>query len=101
VQVPSHTEHSQHDADPGFQEFNRLADAFQPEDPERLADQPTTTGSADVSEFRLYILMQRSASSFVISNPVRGRWLGTGTCTLGGPDRRLCACQWAVEFMWW
>ena len=26
-------EHSQHDADPGFQVFNRLADAFQPEDP--------------------------------------------------------------------
>ena len=33
VEVPSHAEHSQHDADPGFQEFNRLADAFQPEDP--------------------------------------------------------------------
>jgi len=30
---PSHAEHSQHDADPGFQEFSRLADAFQPEDP--------------------------------------------------------------------
>ena len=28
VEVPSHAEHSQHDADPGFQEFNRLADAF-------------------------------------------------------------------------
>jgi predicted PhzF superfamily epimerase YddE/YHI9 len=26
-------EHSEHDADPGFQEFNRLADAFQPEHP--------------------------------------------------------------------
>jgi hypothetical protein len=33
VEVPSHAEHSEHDADPGFQEFNRLADAFQPEDP--------------------------------------------------------------------
>jgi hypothetical protein len=33
VEVPSHAEHSQHDADPGFQEFNRLADAFQPENP--------------------------------------------------------------------
>jgi hypothetical protein len=33
VEVPSHAEHSQHDADAGFQEFNRLADAFQPEDP--------------------------------------------------------------------
>ena len=33
VEVPSHAQHSQHDADPGFQEFNRLADAFQPEAP--------------------------------------------------------------------
>jgi hypothetical protein len=33
VEVPSHAEHSQHDADPGFQEFNRLADLLQPEDP--------------------------------------------------------------------
>jgi hypothetical protein len=33
VEVPGHAEHSQHDADPGFQEFNRLADAFQPEGP--------------------------------------------------------------------
>jgi hypothetical protein len=33
VEVPSHAEHSAHDADPGFQEFNRLADAFQPEQP--------------------------------------------------------------------
>jgi hypothetical protein len=33
VEVPSHAQHSEHDADPGFQEFNRLADAFQPEDP--------------------------------------------------------------------
>ena len=29
VEVPSHAQHSQHDADSGFQEFNRLADAFQ------------------------------------------------------------------------
>jgi len=33
VEVPGHAEHSAHDADPGFQEFNRLADAFQPEHP--------------------------------------------------------------------
>jgi hypothetical protein len=35
--------------------------------------------NADVSEFRLRILMQRSASSFAISNTVRGTWLSTGT----------------------
>lgn len=33
VEVPDHSAHSAHDADPGFQEFNRLADAFQPEEP--------------------------------------------------------------------
>ena len=33
VEVPSHVQHSEHDADPGFQEFNRLADLLQPEDP--------------------------------------------------------------------
>jgi hypothetical protein len=33
VEVPSHAEHSEHDADPGFQEFNRLADLLQPENP--------------------------------------------------------------------
>lgn len=33
VEVPSHEQHSQHDRDPGFQEFNRLADALQPEQP--------------------------------------------------------------------
>src|SRR5438270_11278309 len=33
VEVPSMAEHSEHDADPGFQEFDRLADAFQPEGP--------------------------------------------------------------------
>ena len=26
VEVPGHAAHSEHDADPGFQEFNRLAD---------------------------------------------------------------------------
>jgi hypothetical protein len=33
VEVPGHAAHSEHDADPGFQEFNRLADLLQPEDP--------------------------------------------------------------------
>jgi hypothetical protein len=33
VELPSHAEHSAHDADPGFQEFNRRADALQPEEP--------------------------------------------------------------------
>src|SRR5690348_11271477 len=33
VEVASHTAHSEHDADPGFQEFNRLADLLQPENP--------------------------------------------------------------------
>jgi hypothetical protein len=33
VEVPSHAAHSEHDADPRFQEFNRLADLLQPEDP--------------------------------------------------------------------
>ena len=33
VEVPSHAAHSEHDADPGFQEFNRLADLLQPEGP--------------------------------------------------------------------
>jgi len=33
VEVPSHAAHSEHDADPGFQEFNRLADLLQPENP--------------------------------------------------------------------
>ena len=33
VEVPDHAAHSEHDADPGFQEFNRLADLLQPEDP--------------------------------------------------------------------
>ena len=45
--------------------------------------------SADVSEFRHRILMQRPASPFVISNAVRGTWLGAGTPPSGGPDRRL------------
>jgi hypothetical protein len=38
-----------------------------------------TPADADVSEFRHRILMQRSASPFVISNAVRGTWLGAGT----------------------
>ncbi|HKA94703.1 MAG TPA: hypothetical protein VKD66_00435 [Streptosporangiaceae bacterium] len=33
VEVPDHAAHSEHDADPGFQEFNRQADLLQPEDP--------------------------------------------------------------------
>ena len=33
VEVPDHAAHSEHDADPGFLEFNRLADLLQPEDP--------------------------------------------------------------------
>jgi hypothetical protein len=33
VEVPSMAEHSEHDADPDFQEFDRLADQFQPEGP--------------------------------------------------------------------
>jgi len=33
VEVPGHAAHSEHDADPGFQEFNRLADLLQPEGP--------------------------------------------------------------------
>jgi hypothetical protein len=33
VELPSHAAHSEHDADPGFQEFNRLADLLQPEHP--------------------------------------------------------------------
>jgi hypothetical protein len=31
VAVPSHAAHSEHDAAPGFQEFNRLADLLQPD----------------------------------------------------------------------
>src|SRR5215813_13997660 len=33
VELPGHEQHSEHDGDPGFQEFNRLADLLQPEDP--------------------------------------------------------------------
>ena len=33
VEVPDHAAHSEHDADPGFQEFNRIADMLQPEGP--------------------------------------------------------------------
>ena len=40
---------------------------------------PLALMGADVSEFRLCILMQRSAFPFVISNVVRYTWLSTGT----------------------
>jgi len=33
VEVPSMAEHQEHDSDPDFQEFDRLADEFQPEGP--------------------------------------------------------------------
>jgi len=33
VEVPGHAAHSEHDADPGFREFDRLAGLLQPEDP--------------------------------------------------------------------
>ncbi len=33
VEVPSMAEHHEHDSDPDFQEFDRLADEFQPEGP--------------------------------------------------------------------
>src|SRR5882724_297747 len=33
--------------------------------------------------------MQRPASPFVISNAVRGTWLGAGTPPSGGPDRPI------------
>ena len=33
VEVPSMAEHHEHDQDPEFQEFDRLADQFQPESP--------------------------------------------------------------------
>jgi hypothetical protein len=33
VEVPGHAAHSEHDADPGFREFDRLADPLQPEPP--------------------------------------------------------------------
>ena len=51
------------------------------------------SGNADVSEFRHRILMQRPASPFVISNAVRGTWLGAGTPPSGGPDRRIRAAE--------
>lgn len=41
-----------------------------------LTDHPH---NADVSEFRHRILMQRPASPLVISNAVRGTWLGAVT----------------------
>jgi hypothetical protein len=33
VEVPSMAEHHEHDQDPEFQEFDQLADRFQPEGP--------------------------------------------------------------------
>jgi len=33
VEVPSMAEHLEHDSDPEFQEFDRMADEFQPEGP--------------------------------------------------------------------
>jgi hypothetical protein len=33
VEVPSMAEHSEHDADPEFHEYDRMADQFQPEQP--------------------------------------------------------------------
>ena len=48
-------------------------------------------GHADVSESRLCILMQRSASLFVISNAVSNTWPSTGIRPLRAPDRRLGA----------
>jgi hypothetical protein len=33
VEVPGMAEHAEHDADPDFQEFDRLAERFQPEGP--------------------------------------------------------------------
>jgi hypothetical protein len=33
VEVPSMAEHSEHDSDPGFQEFDREVERFQPEPP--------------------------------------------------------------------
>ena len=51
---------------------------------------------ADVSEFRHRILMQRPASPFMISNAVRGTWLGAGTPPSGGPDRFGAFFGWRV-----
>ena len=47
--------------------------------------------NADVSELRLHILMQGSASPFLISNAARGTCLTIGTRPLDGPDRRIFA----------
>jgi len=33
VEVSTHAAHSEHDADPGFKEFDKLADPLQPEPP--------------------------------------------------------------------
>ena len=56
---------------------------------------------ADVSEFRHRILVQRPASPFVISNAVRGTWLGTGTPMLvPSADRQLWAAVGADDQLW-
>jgi hypothetical protein len=44
-------------------------------------------GLHDGSEFRLRMLMQRSASPFAINSAVRDRWLRALISPLGGPDR--------------
>jgi hypothetical protein len=48
---------------------------------------PTPAQVADVSEFRLRMLMQRSASPFAINSAVRDRWLRALISPLGGPCR--------------
>jgi hypothetical protein len=47
---------------------------------------------ADVSEFRLRILMHKSASVFVLSNAVRYAWQSAGTHS--GWARSLTLCAW-------
>ncbi len=68
---------------------------------------PGTPESADVSECRLRILMQRSASPFVFSKAVSDSWPCTGIHPLRRSDRRLWAGGrrrawrvWGVQ-NWW
>jgi hypothetical protein len=56
---------------------------------------------ADVSEFRYRILMQRPAFPSVISNALRGTWLGAGTPPSGGPDRCSYASSRAWSVIFW
>jgi hypothetical protein len=49
VEVPGHAARSEHDADPGFQEFNRLADLLQPEDPLYTAERCCTPSDRAVT----------------------------------------------------